>query len=770
MYLLFILIYLRAEKNQTKYCSLDIETSNFDAAEGDILEVGIVIFEISGGKTRIIQEWDSVFKPAKEVPARILALTGITAEEMENAPAFRDKSDDIQNLVRDCIIVGHNISFDIRFLEAYGIKFSGKKIDTLDLAQIFLPTFASYNLEAVVNFFRVEHRSAHRALADSKASLQILEKLLGINCSLPEELRKEIRALFESTDPVFLELLKEEMPPHVAEDRAAPLEISQSAEITQALQESGQIITFPLGFDYQNYVYGGLSKLKEKTLLVVPNKKILCRLWQYKLVSPVFEDVDVFSPERFEKLLKKRAQFPPEISIFLAKIMVWRHLNWQTQTLLDLNFSFFGNQYRALVSCEGDNGAWPFPKKEKIVAMEYSLFISPQWREEYGSRKIIILDINNFENALTYIASKKISWNDYIYAVKQICDPVLGTGSVALRETSSQALAEIDLFFGLASMNFKKMNPEAAHILLDASAANSDAYKNIERLSGNFIEKMAKFNARLGSEGINRLNSELLNFFVPRENQIKWVEIYEARLVFHSSPLDLAKLADQTLGSRENILFTASLGSNALVQYFIARLALKNFSVKNIGQQELRKKLEVHIRTDIGQEPAKILDLAEEIGCPAAVIMPSSNFIREFYEANFKTLQKKFKVFAQGFSGGPTKMLDNFSIHENSLLLATDRFIARQIHKNLKVKSLVITRLPFDQFTHPLFAAQAQKYKNQFIEFNIPRALYNFHTLIRFFYGHDLEKIYITDPKIRKDYGQYFLDYLASLSFVEIKS
>src|SRR3989344_8318620 len=163
---------------QTIYCSLDIETSEFDPSVGEILEIGMVFFHLRKDRVEIVKEYDAVFKPAKQVAPRILALTGITEEELVNARPFAEYSKEIQELVKDCVIVGHNIDFDTKFLEAFGIKFSGRKIDTINLAQIFLPTFPSYNLEGLMNFLEVEHKNAHRALADAKASLIVMEKLL----------------------------------------------------------------------------------------------------------------------------------------------------------------------------------------------------------------------------------------------------------------------------------------------------------------------------------------------------------------------------------------------------------------------------------------------------------------------------------------------------------------------------------------------------------------------------------------------------------------
>ena len=34
----------------------------------------------------------------------------------------------------------------------------------------------------------------------------------------------------------------------------------------------------------------------------------------------------------------------------------------------------------------------------------------------------------------------------------------------------------------------------------------------------------------------------------------------------------------------------------------------------------------------------------------------------------------------------------------------------KALKQHLKVKTLILTRLPFEQFNHPLFAAQAEKY------------------------------------------------------------
>jgi DNA polymerase III epsilon subunit-like protein len=753
---------------KTLYCSLDIETSDFDPATGEILELGMVFFEVEEKQLKVLSEWQSTFKPSKPVPPRILALTGITEEELVDAPQLKDKHKEIQELVKDCVIVGHNIVFDIKFMESFGIKFSGDKIDTLDLAQMFLPTNPSYNLEALMNLLEVSHKDAHRALADAKAAMIVVEKLLQFYSSYSEKLKAQLLKLFSVKDfPYINHLLSTNFENNIIVAKPKIIDTFTSKEISESIKDNNKVITFPLGFDYHNYVYGGLQKGREKVLLVVNNKTTVYQLWKQKLAYPIFDNKEVFDNEAFGKALK--GDLTPEQRFFFAKILVWKFTNWQAEVLCDLNFSFFGNQYKYLInSASKKELVWPFDKTQKIVVVDYNDFINFELEKEFSERKIIILDLNSFEKALTEISSKKVSWNDFIYCLKQVYDPVTKNGKKALEEVVSEGLAQVDLFFGLASINWKKIDGSVSQLLVSEKIQKSQEFAKINSAAQSFVEKMTKINKKLDSDRIGDYLNYLSYFFVEDQNQIKWIEISEGRLLFALSPLSLENLAAKKLLPYKKMLFTASLGSESLIKYFTRRLNLQDFGIRNVGQQELRKKFTVIIPKEV-YDSAKVLKLVQTVSAPAALLLPNSSGLKAFYEANFKLLGEKYKVAAQSYSGGTNKLLDNFSINDNALLLATDYFILKQNNRRLRVKELILTRIPFEQFNHPLFAAQAERYPNQFIDFNVPRALYNFHSIIRFFYSQDLEKIYILDQKIHKEYGKFFIDYLQSLPFVEIK-
>ncbi|TSC65704.1 MAG: putative ATP-dependent DNA helicase [Candidatus Doudnabacteria bacterium Gr01-1014_77] len=756
----------------TVFCSLDIETSGFDPLESEVLELGMVFFEIENKEIKILSEWQSVFKPTKEVPPRILALTGISQEELDQAESFKEKYDDIQNLVKDCVIVGHNINFDIKFLEGFGIKFSGKQIDTLDLAQMFLPNNQSYNLEALMNFLEVDHKDAHRALADAKAVLVVIERLLQYFATFSEKLKKELRDFFPSKKfPEFSQFLETDFKPREIKVRERNLEMHESKEITKALEEDQKIVTFPLGFEYQSYIYGALKKTKEKILLVVENKNIVYQLWKQGVAYPFFANRDILNKGALEKSFKSK--MPLDQRFFLAKMMVWEEINWQSKSLVDLNFSYSGNQFRSLISYSDEEELkWKIEEKSKVVAVDYADFINLKDTSKFAKRKLIILDLNAFEQALTFVTSKKVSWNDFIYSFKQIYDPETQRGNNEHEDLVRESLADVDLFFGLASMNWKKIDSESYQFLVNEKTEANTNYEAIQTAAQNFIAKMKKVNKIFKSDRIDWNLEYLENFLESDPTQIRWIEIGDKRLVFSLAPLSLETIATELLSNYKKILFTASLGSEKLVQYFEHRLNLKNFDLKKVGQQELRKRFEVIISAQNSMpqvDSEGLMRLLEKLDYPAALLMPSSSALRAFYEANFKKLQEKYKVAAQSYSGGSNKLLENFSIHSNGLLIVTDNFILKQSAKRIKVRDVVMTRLPFEQFNHPLFAAQAEKYPNQFIDFNIPRALHNFHSIIRFFFSSDLERIYILDQKIHKDYGKYFVEYLKSLPFVDIK-
>jgi hypothetical protein len=66
-----------------------------------------------------------------------------------------------------------------------------------------------------------------------------------------------------------------------------------------------------------------------------------------------------------------------------------------------------------------------------------------------------------------------------------------------------------------------------------------------------------------------------------------------------------------------------------------------------------------------------------EIDGPTIIIFPSLASIKSFYDENYKRLQEKYKVWAQGYSGGNQKIFNNFALKPESILFSTPQFMAK---------------------------------------------------------------------------------------------
>ena len=65
-------------------------------------------------------------------------------------------------------IIGHNISFDLGFLESHGLPLGNPSYDTWDLASILLPRTTEYSLGYLTTHLGVKHTDPHRALQNHR--------------------------------------------------------------------------------------------------------------------------------------------------------------------------------------------------------------------------------------------------------------------------------------------------------------------------------------------------------------------------------------------------------------------------------------------------------------------------------------------------------------------------------------------------------------------------------------------------------------------------
>lgn len=168
-------------EQHTPLVVLDVETTGFKPEDGhEVIEVAaqrIVRDEVVG-------EFVALVKPSRPIThEEVTRFNGID-QAMLDADGRPDVEvfPELVAFIGDATIVGHNIQFDIGFINAHLVKLGLPKLmnptmDTCDISRQLL-ILPSYRLEKIAQYLKVPQPEAHRALADVNTTRQVLLKLL----------------------------------------------------------------------------------------------------------------------------------------------------------------------------------------------------------------------------------------------------------------------------------------------------------------------------------------------------------------------------------------------------------------------------------------------------------------------------------------------------------------------------------------------------------------------------------------------------------------
>ncbi|MCK8143146.1 exonuclease domain-containing protein [Flavobacterium sp. I-SCBP12n] len=161
-----------------EYAIVDIETTGGNASHSRITEIAILIHD----GEKVIERWETLINPEKEIPPAIFALTGITNEMVSDAPIFEMISDTVFEMLSNRIFVAHNVNFDYSFirheLEKAGIKWTAKKLCTVRAARKIKPGLPSYSLGRLCKSLEIDLENRHRAGGDADATAILFSNLL----------------------------------------------------------------------------------------------------------------------------------------------------------------------------------------------------------------------------------------------------------------------------------------------------------------------------------------------------------------------------------------------------------------------------------------------------------------------------------------------------------------------------------------------------------------------------------------------------------------
>ncbi len=161
--------------SQGTYAILDTETTGMSASYGHIIELGIL--RIENGE--VVKTFNSLIKPGRPISHTIMGITGITNEELEQAPTFEDVAEEVLELLDDAVLVAHNARFDYSFIKAEFARleqrYTAKTLCTVKLSRFMFPQQAYHNLDALIEAHSLTCKARHRAFDDAEVLWQFFQ-------------------------------------------------------------------------------------------------------------------------------------------------------------------------------------------------------------------------------------------------------------------------------------------------------------------------------------------------------------------------------------------------------------------------------------------------------------------------------------------------------------------------------------------------------------------------------------------------------------------
>lgn len=182
-----------------KFAVLDFETTGMSSDRDEIIQAGIAVVDETGS---VSSTYASFVRPQKAVPPEITRLTGITQEDVHSAPELEEVLAQVVPLLQDVILVAHNVEFDAQFLQAAldrsgYLPFTGRMLDTVELARLLFPTLPSYSLSSVTQSLGIEHDRPHQADSDALATADLFKICLDKMRTLPLFTLQRLNGLFD---------------------------------------------------------------------------------------------------------------------------------------------------------------------------------------------------------------------------------------------------------------------------------------------------------------------------------------------------------------------------------------------------------------------------------------------------------------------------------------------------------------------------------------------------------------------------------------------
>ena len=727
---------------------LDTETTGFIPRTNRVIEFASV--RVEAGK--IVDRFEELLAiPKNDVPPVIQVLTRIRPDALSGKPTFEECHKTIlEKIGEDTLIVGQNVSFDIKMLKGEGLDLSERPwIDTSMLASMVFPELASYSLSYVSTVLTLNHEPVHRAMGDVMATLELLERCWDRFLELPQDKLDELRNAFAKSSAGY-RLLAEALPKksnvHKTPHWLNPPKTPQPSQTPQTPQPSSPssvnsttLLTDSLHPQTLQTIIADATKKSGTTWIAVKNlENTLRRLGPlsadvrvlhppFLLLNPTTVDClasqEILTSEEASLLVKIRWYTPRaqgDFPIHGEERSVWNGKLAATETS-----DVYTGQFRNL------------PPVVLLDQRQLLRFLIDPTHEAHGALQsgssIVIDDASILEDT----ATKAYGWSISLDGLR----------------AASQGNADLTSFTDLLQIWIERTrNFQDLRYIAKADLETKDTKLLRERIPLIQSSETPVLLQRIFTQLDNFLNMENLT------GRITWIEQRQNGSQFLES-----------VPERVGPLLQTSLYKTYATTLLLPAGPEEDFTeILPPGTSCVRAPAVTEAHNLVMSFPESVsLETIMQDPPPGKtiVLVGSRKTIEDAFVRHTEALEEKgVTLICQSLSGGQERMQAEFIAAASPVLWLLTPWTYEGVElPQGTANNLMFFTLPFDHPSHPVLSRRALHYRNAFGEYSLPRLKARLFRILRTFARHATvdAAVQVSDDRLRtKKYGPEVRSYL----------
>ncbi len=740
------------KKIPRNFCFLDLETTGFDPEKDSIIEISFIIKTPAGQE---IDRFDQVVFPDKsELSSFVSNLTGITQEELnQSGKNFPDLLETVREKIGNSVIVGHNIDFDINFLLANGLEnlAENPRIDTHELARIFLPEEESYALEVLAHKYQMKHENAHRAMSDVQANILFFDFILEKIQKIPAKFLTEIKSVLENKTDWYA---KNIVLQNIGKNKVSTEEIRKKEFIKKEIKSISLEIPDKFWENFAEFSPQTSIFIKEGDNLKSAQllKKITEKQEKSLVITTKLDYFDEFKqfpspqvildPEKLNNFAKSREKMTDSETTFWLQAKFREFLGLRGKNFFNL---FFQQRDYWNEVCLSDENHPIFREIIEERKNFSTLVIHP-----YTFLKLIDLDV--FKERTLIIDESEVFANDLLFAVSKNWS-FLDSLNSNDEDESTAAQFWITNFCRevIEEKNQRAISPFPEKILLNKTEkfpVFADGIKNFPKIKNK-----------------TELQEILLN---SREKTVRWATYspQNGNLTIGSWHPDDWRDLKNKLAKFAKIFFHRHEIDDS---FSFFRIFIGVSDGKKLNPDFLQNKYSLHIPDDLISVKSpdfntytvhKIQEIFAEIsvGEVLPVNFSSISTLKNVFDELSLNTDENEKIYGESASGGTSKILNLITQNSAKKQLLLFKNITTPEFKNFNIQKLIVQKFIFNP-PHPLLEEMERVMKISGLSFwdiwTLPQVIANFSRVIGTF--PDLKEVIFLDARENSRWGKTIL-------------